>query len=142
MGAKIRVTATVDDQVIHQSTTTNSPSGTSFISFKLPTLIDKGVGQLSVVIDDGGTRETTSKTIPIQLGHVTVDFYPEGGYLVDGLQNRVYFSARDSLGKPIHIAGEVLSRSGKSDGSDRDEARRNGKVRLHSRARSAVHAED
>ena len=113
-GAKIRVTATVDDKVIHQSTTTNSPTGTSFISFKLPELINKGLGQLSVMIDDGGTRETMSKTIPIQLGHVSVDFYPEGGYLVDGLKNRVYFAARDSLGKPIHIAGEVLSRSGKS----------------------------
>jgi hypothetical protein len=111
-GAAVRVTARVDDQVIHQETTVTSPAGTCLISFTLPELIDRGVGSLSIAIDDGGTRETETKTIPIQLGSVMVDFHPEGGYLVGGLKNRVYFAARDTLGEPIHIAGEILSRSG------------------------------
>ena len=40
------------------------------------------------MIDDGATRETESKTIPILLGRITVEFFPEGGYLVAGLSKK------------------------------------------------------
>ncbi len=111
-GAPVRVQAKVDDKVVYQSNATTAADGTLAISFDLPPYIAKANGQLSVMIDDGGTRETKSKTIPIQLGRVEVDFYPEGGYLVDGLINRVYFAARNTLGEPVHIEGEVQSENG------------------------------
>ena len=108
----VNVTAKVDGEIVFEKKTQTDASGTCTVSFNLPEHISKGSGQVSFAIDDGGTQEVQSKTIPIQLGKVVVDFYPEGGYLVDGLVNRVYFAARNSLGKPIHIAGEVLDRSG------------------------------
>ncbi|NNE00656.1 MAG: hypothetical protein HKN47_25350, partial [Pirellulaceae bacterium] len=111
-GADVRITAVVDEQVIYQSDATTSASGTLSVSFVLPEHISEGIGRLSIATDDGGVQETQSKTIPIQLGRISVDFYPEGGYLVDGLKNRVYFSARNPLGDPIHISGEVLTRGG------------------------------
>ena len=111
-GAAVRVIARIDEEVVYQSAATTSAEGTLMVSFQLPEHITTGVGQLSVVVDDGGVQETQTKTIPIQLGRVEVDFYPEGGYLVDGLLNRVYFAARNTLGEPIHIKGEVLSQSG------------------------------
>lgn len=112
--AKVRITATVDDKVVHQTDSMTTSSGSVSIEFALPSLIKQGSGSLSIVVDDGGTRESTTKTIPIQLGRVQVDFYPEGGYLVEGLKNRIYFSARNLLGKPVHIEGEILNRSGMS----------------------------
>ncbi|GAA4451090.1 MG2 domain-containing protein [Novipirellula rosea] len=108
----VAIVAKVDDEVIFEEVAETTDSGTYSISFKLPTDIRKGAGQLAVVIDDGGTQETKVKTIPIQLGRVDVEFYPEGGYLVDGLRNRVYFVARNSLGEPIDIKGEVQTRDG------------------------------
>ena len=45
-----------------------------------------------MVVDDGGTIETIAKTIPINFGKVEVKFYPEGGDLVAGVENRVYFT--------------------------------------------------
>ncbi len=113
-GVPLQVTAVVDDEVIYQQATTTSPAGTCVVSFLLPQHIGQGAGRLSIAVDDGSTQETQTKTIPIQLGRVEVEFYPEGGYLVDGLKNRVYFAARDSLGDPVHIAGEILTRSGQS----------------------------
>ncbi|TWT92394.1 MG2 domain-containing protein [Stieleria varia] len=107
------VTARVDERVIYENTTRTGEDGTLAIEFKLPEVIEKGVGTLSVMIDDGSVKETQSKSIPIHTGKVTMEFYPEGGYLVDGLDNRVYFNARDSLGEPIEVTGEVLSASGK-----------------------------
>ncbi|MFK8115039.1 MAG: MG2 domain-containing protein [Rubripirellula sp.] len=112
--AKVRVRATVDGKVVYQLTTKTSATGSCMISFALPNLIDQGIGQLSVVVDDGGTQETKTETIPIQLGRVAVEFYPEGGYMVDGLKNRMYFVARDGLGEPIHLEGEIQDRAGQS----------------------------
>ena len=111
-GAMLKIVAKVDDVVVHRSTDVCSATGTCHITFPLPEHIGDGNGTLSVTVDDGGTQETQSKTIPIQLGRVDVDFYPEGGYLVDNLKNRVYFAARDKLGNPIHLAGEIQDRSG------------------------------
>ena len=111
-GAAVQIVARVDGEVIYQSRATTSAEGTLAISFPLPAHISAGAGQLSVSVDDGGVQETQSKTIPIQLGLVEVEFYPEGGYLIGNLKNRVYFAARNSLGEPIHIEGEVLSHSG------------------------------
>ena len=41
-----------------------------------------------------------------------VSFYPEGGDLVAGLVNRVYFLARDPLGGPVSIRGKVVNAQG------------------------------
>lgn len=113
-GASVLVTVTVDDQVIARQSMKTSAAGTCLISFPLPDLMEVGKGQLTVSVDDGVNRETVAKTIPIQSGRVKIDFYPEGGYLVEGLRNRVYFSAHDTLGKPIDIAGEILDEQGES----------------------------
>ena len=43
-------------------------------------------------------------------------FYPEGGDLVAGLENRVYFVGRNPLGKPVRFSGVILaSRAGDSE---------------------------
>ncbi|MFM9965402.1 MAG: MG2 domain-containing protein [Planctomycetaceae bacterium] len=111
--AKVRITATVDGHEVARQESLTSEVGTCVVSFRLPEHIADGDGQLAVSIDDGGTQETQVKTIPIQLGKVKVEFYPEGGHLVAGLENRVYFAARNPLGKPIHIAGQVLDQQGR-----------------------------
>ena len=41
-----------------------------------------------------------------------VSFYPEGGYLVPGIENRITFKAMDSNGKSIDITGDVIDASG------------------------------
>lgn len=111
-GADAEITATVDGETIHRQSAQTSVSGRLAIEFSLPDDISTGDASLSVVVDDGGTRETISKTIPIQLGRVEVEFYPEGGPLVGGLPNRVYFTARNTIGDPISIEGEIQDRSG------------------------------
>lgn len=72
----------------------------------------------SVEIDDGNSRETLVKTIPIDIGKIDVAFYPEGGELVAGLENRVYFTARNRSGKPVHLSGEIVG-DGDEDGGPR-----------------------
>jgi len=110
--ARLRIVARLDGDVVHEETAQASSAGTYAIQFKLPDQISRGDGQLAVVVDDGGTRETIAKTIPVNLGKADVAFYPEGGDLVAGLRNRVYFTARDPLGKPVHLEGTIVDSKG------------------------------
>jgi len=111
--ARLRVIAMVDGQTVHQEDARADQTGAFQIEFDLPEEIEQGDGQLVVVVDDGGTRETIAKTVPINLGKVEVEFFPEGGNLVPGLENRVYFAGRDPLGKPVHIEGNVVDAQGR-----------------------------
>ena len=55
------------------------------------------------------------KYITFPQGNTTtydVSFYPEGGYLVPGFENRMTFKAMDSNGKSIDITGEIVDGSG------------------------------
>jgi uncharacterized protein YfaS (alpha-2-macroglobulin family)/uncharacterized membrane protein len=110
--AKLRILATVDEQNVFEKSVQANEAGAYRIEFKLPEKIERGDGQLAAIIDDGGTNETMAKTIPINLGKVEVKFYPEGGDLVAGLENRVYFTAKNPVGKPVHIQGLVMNDRG------------------------------
>lgn len=112
--AKLRIIATVDEQNVFEKNVQANESGAFRIEFKLPEKIQRGDGQLAAIIDDGGTNETMAKTIPINLGKVDVKFYPEGGDLVAGLENRVYFTAKNPVGKPVHIQGQLFNSHGES----------------------------
>jgi alpha-2-macroglobulin-like protein len=107
-GAALRVVATVDGKPVFEQAAKTTDAGSLHVEFKLPDKIEQGDGQLAVIIDDGGSRETEAKTIPISLGKIDVSFYPEGGDLVPGLENRVYFVARNPQGKPVDLAGTLL----------------------------------
>jgi hypothetical protein len=83
------------------------------IRFKLPGDVTYGQGSLSVKLKDGGTLETIVRPIPIVLKKLFVDFYPEGGDLVTGVTNRVYFQARTTLNKPAELRGRIVDQAGK-----------------------------
>ena len=71
-----------------------------------------GNGIVSIVFNDGATTETIVRPIPIVLGKLFVDFYPEGGDLIAGLANRVYFQARTSTNKPADLQGRIVDQAG------------------------------
>jgi hypothetical protein len=47
-------------------------------------------------------------------GATHVTFHAEGGDLVPGLENRVYFSTRDSEGKPVRTSGRIVDGQGQA----------------------------
>jgi len=113
-GAQLTISATVDGQVVFGDSPQANADGTCRIEFTLPKEIERGEGTLAVVVDDGGNRETIAKTIPINLGKVEVEFYPEGGDLVPGVKNRVYFYGHDPLGEPVDIRkGRIVDSEGR-----------------------------
>ena len=112
--AGLHVLATVNDKLAYENSGRTSAAGTFRIEFALPDEIGPGDGQLLVAADDGSTLETIAKTIPVNLNDVDVVFCPEGGELVAGMAGRVYFSARDSTGKPVEVSGTILNSLGQA----------------------------
>lgn len=111
-GATVTAIARVDGVEVARVPVTMSNTGNAEARFELPATIERGEGTLAFVIEDGGVVETASKTIPILLQTVDIQFYPEGGDLVAGVENRVYFEARTLYGKPADLRGVVVDKAG------------------------------
>ncbi len=107
-GAKVSATATVDGKEFFRTDDlTVNKNGLCEVKFKLPAKLESADGSLVFSIADGGVVENAGKTIPILLNNFTIDFYPEGGELIAGVENRVYFQARRADGKPADITGRI-----------------------------------
>src|SRR5207247_9882591 len=112
-GAKLSVSARVDGEETWKGTTTVDNSGNAGASFRLPAAIARGEGVIAMIIEDGGTVETATKTIPILLQTLDLALYPEGGDLIAGLPNRVYVVGRTPARKPADMAGVVGNGAGR-----------------------------
>ncbi|HYT92314.1 MAG TPA: hypothetical protein VEL76_26610, partial [Gemmataceae bacterium] len=108
-------TAQVDGQpcVVLDDGALRLNQGAVTVRFKLPAQIERGDGSVSIQFKDGGTHETLVRPIPIVLKKLFVEFFPEGGYLIAGVPNRVYFTARTTLGKPAELQGRLVGPDGK-----------------------------
>jgi hypothetical protein len=84
------------------------------VRVRLPEKIERGEASLSIQFQDGGTHETLVRPIPVVLKKLFVEFFPEGGDLVAGVMNRVYFTARTTLGKPAELRGRLVGPDGKT----------------------------
>ena len=65
---------------------------------------------------------TPPKKGAVERGKVEVTFFPEGGNLVAGLENRVYFAARNSRNEPIPLSGMIVATEHGDAGRDEEVA--------------------
>ena len=86
--------------------------GKAALRFRLPAAIEKGQASLHVAFDDGGGAEGLTRPVHVVLKKLDVAFYPEGGRLVPGARNRVYFQVRTPLGQPAELRGRMLDDRG------------------------------
>jgi hypothetical protein len=78
------------------------------IRFKLPPRVPEGKASVQLSFDNGGPERTIVRPVPIASDQVDVAFFPEGGDLVAGLLNRVYFQATNPGGHAVGIQGRLL----------------------------------
>src|SRR5262249_10169473 len=112
-GAKVTVSARVDDREVFSGKSSVDASGNATTSFTLPTDIERGEGTLAMAVEDGGVVETATKTIPILVQTIDLRMFPEGGDLVAGLVNRLYVEARTPAKKPADIEASIVDKSGR-----------------------------
>ncbi len=108
------VTINVDNRNQWQTQLQVGPDGRLTVQYNIPPAqhLDRGNATVSITFDDGGNRETIVRPIPIVMGKLFVDFYPEGGDLVRGVPSRVYFQARTATGKPADLRGRIVDQTG------------------------------
>ncbi len=86
--------------------------GRAYIEYGLPKKLASNDGLLNVMLQYKGQTESISRSIPIQLGDIDLQFFPEGGDMVAGTTNNVAFKALDEFGKPTDIEGKILNKKG------------------------------
>ncbi len=95
--APLWIEAVVDSQVLLDESCSTDQQGACEVTFALPDQMDRGQGSLTISVEDTET-DVLSERIPIQLDAFSVDFFPESGALVAGVQNRVYFRSSWPIG--------------------------------------------
>ena len=115
-GKTVTGVVTIDDQEVARLPIATDAEGKGVAKFQLPTAISRGDGLLTILVEDGGVTESIQKRIPIVMKTLSFAMFPEGGDLIAGVPGRIYFSAKNTLGKPADIEGRVLDDRGNEIG--------------------------
>ena len=102
----------LDGQDLPRVSLTTNDDGGGLVRFQLPAQIEVGDGLLTVLVEDGGVTESVSKRIPIILKKLQLSMFPEGGKLIEGVESRLYFEAKNTIGKPADVAGRIVDDHG------------------------------
>src|SRR5262249_10240765 len=105
---KVSVRCVVDGEALPEQNAQPDKDGRAAFDWRLPDPINRGLATVTIECDDGNGKESTTRELPVIVRDVQVDFYPEGGDLVAGVQNRVYFQARTLANRPADIQGRIV----------------------------------
>jgi hypothetical protein len=81
--------------------------GKAAIRFTLPADAKLTRAEVKVTLLHGNGEEVV-RPVPLGMKTVRVEFFPEGGDLVAGVEDRVYFRVRTPDGKPVEFRGELF----------------------------------
>jgi TonB-dependent SusC/RagA subfamily outer membrane receptor len=86
--------------------------GKGIVRAVLPDTLATPDGLLTVKMSMGGYTESVSRSIPIVLNNIDLQFLPEGGTFVGGLQTILAFKAVNEYGKPADVKGVITDSKG------------------------------
>ncbi|SIN66110.1 TonB-dependent outer membrane receptor, SusC/RagA subfamily, signature region [Chitinophaga niabensis] len=108
-----KYTVSVSGVVIQTSNFSTNQEGKAQLRFRLPKDLSSGDGLLNITLQHDGYVEAISRSIPIVLNKIDLQFMPEGGRLVNGLTTNVAFKAINEQGKPVDVKGDVTDDKGR-----------------------------
>ena len=111
--ATIRFNVMIAGLKLSESTATSHTNGEAIISFQLPDTLKTTDGLLQAVVGTHGVEESISRSIPIVLNKITLQFYPEGGQWVENVNGSLAFKALNEFGKGADISGIIVDEKGK-----------------------------
>lgn len=94
--------------IVHQSKAKTDQNGRAKIQWELPKNLSTNDGLLNIYFTYKDQTESISRSIPIVLGDIDLQFYPEGGQLVADQTCQVGLKALDEFGDPVEVYGEII----------------------------------
>lgn len=85
--------------------------GKNQLKFKLPAVLKSSDALLNIKINFDGFTESISRNIPIVLNNLDVQFMPEGGTLINGIEQNIAYKILDEYGKPVDATLEIFNRN-------------------------------
>jgi len=83
--------------------------GKTTIKFELPDNLETTDGLLNVMIDYQGKTESISRSIPIVLNNISLEFFPEGGDMIANAKTKIAFRATNEFEKSADVEGEIYN---------------------------------
>ncbi len=81
--------------------------GKVMLQYILPETLKSSDGLINAKILHEGSTEAVSRSIPIVLNKINIEFFPEGGYLVANIPGNIAFKAVNEFGKPAEVEGYI-----------------------------------
>src|SRR5688572_22833334 len=111
--ATVRLKAMIAGNKWSESAVATDTNGEAVISFHLPDTLKTTDGLLQAIVTTDGVEESISRSIPIVLNKITLQFYPEGGHWVENVNGSVAFKALNEFGKGADITGMIVDEKGR-----------------------------
>jgi len=108
-GAKVTLQLMIDGAEDRRYTGTINSSNLSEFLVTLPTPILSSAS-VAARVEASGVYEVESKTLPVVLDTIKVKYYPEGGSLLAGVENHVYFESFVTFDQPAEWKAQVVGR--------------------------------
>ena len=109
---KVKFKAMLNGVAFEDKNATTDAAGKVNLKFTLPKDLKTTDGVINALIDFEGNTESISRSIPIVLNEIKMEFFPEGGDMVAGMPARVAFRARNEFEKAADVEGIIVNSKG------------------------------
>ncbi|WP_223605642.1 TonB-dependent receptor plug domain-containing protein [Chryseobacterium sp. OSA05B] len=98
-------------EIISEGKLITDKEGKKQLKFNLPKTLKSSDALLNIKVNFDGFTESISRNIPIVLNYLDVKFMPEGGTLINGLEQNVAFKILDEYEKPVDAVLEIFNQN-------------------------------
>ncbi|WP_046755076.1 TonB-dependent receptor plug domain-containing protein [Kordia jejudonensis] len=109
---EISYEVSIKGEIVIAKTSKTNVAGKANLTFQLPNDVATRDVVLNVLIPHKGTTESISRSVPMVLDTIDLQFFPESGKLLYNAKNRVAFKAIDEFGKPVDVQGTIVDENG------------------------------
>lgn len=99
----------INGKLLETKTAFTNEKGEDLIKFQLPDDLNSNDGIINVKFIYDNQNESITRSIPIKLNFVDLQFLPEGGYFVENHNSKIYFIAKDENGLPLDCKGKIYN---------------------------------
>ncbi len=111
-GAAVRFSVMIAGNKLVNSNIISDGDGEGHITFKLPDTLATTDGLLQTIVLASGIEESISRSIPIVLNKIRIQFFPEGGHWTLNAPSKMAFKAVNEFGKGADVSGYIIDGEG------------------------------